>query len=154
MNKVLTTNSAFVLANPRWKRLSSAFSKNLDEALLCEKKVVNHECQSQKRTLIPFKIQAVADDYQHLSTKALEAFLYISQTIIQHFLTEKVKMVSVASTRVLHMLTSGKDSIYLNQVVTCDETSVHLYDPFTKWESEHWRRKNEPQGNRSGSGNR
>ncbi len=29
-------------------------------------------------------------------------------------------------------------------MVTCHETWVHHYDPLTKSESEHWKRKNEP----------
>ncbi len=42
----------------------------------------------------------------------------------------------------------AEDSTYLNQVVMCDETWVHHYDPLTKWESEHWKRKNKPQENK------
>ncbi len=68
-------------------------------------------------------------------------------------------MVCIASTWVMHMLTSiqmrisiestskflrlnAEDLTYLNRVVTCDETRVHHYDPLTKgkWalEEEKW----------------
>ncbi len=40
----------------------------------------------------------------------------------------------------------AEDLTYLNQVVMCNETWVHHYDPLTKWESECWKRKNEPHG--------
>ncbi len=39
----------------------------------------------------------------------------------------------------------AEDLTSLNRVVIRDETWIHHYDPLTKWENEHWKRKNEPQ---------
>ncbi len=112
----------------------------------------------QPRVLIMEKnintIRVVIDDDRHLSTGALEALLYIPRMIIHHILTKKLEMMYVASTWVWHMLTRDQmsiciertskflgfiveDSTYLNNVVMCDETWVHHYDPLTKRESEH-----------------
>ncbi len=38
----------------------------------------------------------------------------------------------------------AEDLTYLDRVIMCDETWVHHYDPLTKWESEHWKKKIEP----------
>ncbi len=138
----------------------STFSKNLIEAPLCEKK------DDQPRMLITETniniVWVVINDNRHLSTGALEALLQIHQVIIHRILTEKLVMVHIAYTWVLHMLIGDQmwisvesilkflghiteDSTYLNRVVTCYETRMHHYDLLTKWKGEHWKWKNEPQ---------
>ncbi len=83
------------------------FSKNLNKEPLHEKK------DGQPRISITETnisiVQAVIDDNQHLSTRAVEALLHIPQMIIHHILKEKL-MVHRASTWVPHMLTSDPHS--------------------------------------------
>ncbi len=99
-------------------------------------------------------IQAVIDDDEHLSTRALQVLLHIPWAIIHCILTEKLEMMHVASTWVPHMLTSdamrihventskflgfiAEDSTYVKWVVTCDETWEYHCGPLTMQESEH-----------------
>ncbi len=96
-------------------------------------------------------VRAVIDNDQHLSKRSLEALLHIPWMIIHCILTEQLVIVCVASTRLLHMLTSNEIQIHtestskflgliaedlphLNWVVTCDKASVHHYDLLTKQE--------------------
>ncbi len=118
----------------------STFSKNPNETPLYEKKGGRPQTSIMEMNINT--IRTVIDRDRHLSTRTLEVLLHILWLIIHYILTEKLEAVHVASTCVLHMLTSDQmrthaeskskflDFIaegltYLNWVVTCDETWVH-----------------------------